>query len=223
MFQSRGLGDYVAGHWVKSLPLCLTWSIDGQQREEQRGRYVAPSWSWASINAGIPVSFPLERDMLEGVKGKLHAKTQVIDIHCELASSDPTGAFHSAYLAVTGLAVEAKLESLAAHNSQPLGGNLISRRGEFVIPFVGDYKPTTMIKLGKTAVQCLLICTWRDTAYLMVLAPVPSTRKYRRFGVVNTNAVKVLKLGHMFSGREQTCLIMETFFKSAEYQEFVIV
>lgn len=57
VFQSRGLGSYVAGHWAKSLSLCLPRSINGQLREEQSGLFVAPSWSWASILGGVAVSF----------------------------------------------------------------------------------------------------------------------------------------------------------------------
>jgi hypothetical protein len=223
VFQSRGLGNYVAGHWAKSLPFCLTWSTNGQKIEEQSSSFVAPSWSWASVRGGIAVTFPIKREVLDGVEGRLHSRTQLIDMHCELASSDPTGAIRSAYLVVTGLAVEAKIESLPGHTSQTLSGNVILRRGECVIPFVGDYKDSIVIECGKTAVQCLLICTWRDTAYLVVLAPVTGSRRYRRLGAIATNAAKVLKPGHIFEGREQTRLIMESFLKNAEHQEFTLV
>jgi len=152
--------------------------------------------------------FP-KRGVLEGVEGKLHSRTQIIDIHCELASSDSTGVICSVYLVVAGLAVEAKIESLAAYTSQTLNGNVILRRGEFVMPFVGDYKNPIMIECGKTAVQCLLICIWRDMAYLIVIAPVTSSRRYRRPGAIATNAAKVLKPSHVFEGKEQTCLVIE--------------
>lgn len=49
---------YLAGFWRNTLPYHLTWTVIGSYRGEIKGRqagaqYIAPSWSWASVGAGV--------------------------------------------------------------------------------------------------------------------------------------------------------------------------
>ncbi|KAE9378391.1 hypothetical protein N431DRAFT_435517, partial [Stipitochalara longipes BDJ] len=46
-FQTRGLGEFVAGMWINDLPLWLTWESSNPTAAYPKD-YIAPSWSWAS-------------------------------------------------------------------------------------------------------------------------------------------------------------------------------
>ncbi|KAL9619477.1 MAG: hypothetical protein Q9160_005914 [Pyrenula sp. 1 TL-2023] len=44
--------NYVVGHWDFDLPLSLLWDSSSLKRQPDKQNYIAPSWSWASINLG---------------------------------------------------------------------------------------------------------------------------------------------------------------------------
>lgn len=50
----RDLADdrYLAGLWNSSLPSHLLWTTDREFGSARKGKYIAPTWSWASIHRG---------------------------------------------------------------------------------------------------------------------------------------------------------------------------
>ena len=65
------LGEYLAGLWKHSLVSDLLWRINKLEHDIVRPtEYIAPSWSWASVNG--PVSFWPEPDtrLIEGTSGE---------------------------------------------------------------------------------------------------------------------------------------------------------
>jgi hypothetical protein len=68
-FQQRSKDEYVAGHWKSNLPVSLNWfrlldsslsdesgeALEKSYNEQERhgSIYLAPSWSWASVNGQI--------------------------------------------------------------------------------------------------------------------------------------------------------------------------
>jgi hypothetical protein len=86
--------EYVAGMWRKDLELQLCWVVFGRQRCRKTAPYIAPTWSWASLNATIV--YPL------GMRNEKDEKTsflaQVLDVRLQPAGPDPLGQLASASL-----------------------------------------------------------------------------------------------------------------------------
>jgi hypothetical protein len=56
-FQDKGLGEYSAGLWVEEVPMTLCWfsrpPTEGVTDNERTSTYVAPTWSWASVQGPL--------------------------------------------------------------------------------------------------------------------------------------------------------------------------
>lgn len=56
-FSQQGLIEYFAGFWVEGLPVTLCWFSrpppEGVTNNERPSTYVAPSWSWASVQGPL--------------------------------------------------------------------------------------------------------------------------------------------------------------------------
>lgn len=44
---------YLAGIWLKSLPLSLLWQVPAEARRPRPPEHTAPSWSWASVGGAV--------------------------------------------------------------------------------------------------------------------------------------------------------------------------
>lgn len=117
LFSSRYeivLGSYAAGHWFKMLPLSLYWMVYETDVVASPQQYLAPSWSWASVDSGI--NFPnygKESDMpiIKGLEAK------VLDLHVELSSSKVRfGAVKHARLQLEGAVLAATLHYEDEHH-----------------------------------------------------------------------------------------------------------
>ncbi|TGJ81296.1 hypothetical protein E0Z10_g7459 [Xylaria hypoxylon] len=91
--QYRDGDKYVAGLWKSEILLGLMWCSRGMLRERPK-TWIAPSWSWASIDSGV--WWPGKH--LEVVKGFL----TLVEANCVLAGLDPTGRLASASIVVRG-------------------------------------------------------------------------------------------------------------------------
>ncbi|KAI0538999.1 heterokaryon incompatibility protein-domain-containing protein [Xylaria digitata] len=98
--QYRDGDDYVAGLWKSEILLGLTWCSHGLLRERPR-EWIAPLWSWASIDSGV--WWPGKH--LEVVKEFL----TLVEVKCVLAGLDPTGRLTSASIVVRGPAATGML------------------------------------------------------------------------------------------------------------------
>lgn len=82
-FGDISLGTYLAGIWSSSLPLGLCWHAahtPGKRLSTVSSRYVAPSWSWASVSGNVNWDTRDFRPLVE-----------VIDAQCIHAGPDETG------------------------------------------------------------------------------------------------------------------------------------
>lgn len=96
-----GLGKYLGGIWSSQLPGALGWSrcLDGTRETRPRHAiatygYQAPSWSWASAEAGNGVQFFNDR-----VDGRL---LKLIAADCTPSGHDPFGQVSDGYCIVEG-------------------------------------------------------------------------------------------------------------------------
>ena len=87
--------DYLAGLWRDNLPEQLLWCVDFQDdgkrslAGEERPKYRAPSWSWASIEAPV-VQLSLER--------RVDHMATIIEAHVTPLTEDATGQVVDGYV-----------------------------------------------------------------------------------------------------------------------------
>jgi hypothetical protein len=82
-FNQISLGRYLAGHWSNVLNGDLCWysHYTPGKRLSTGTRYVAPSWSWASVSG--PVNWPFEADF--------EPVAEIISADCSPSGVDPMG------------------------------------------------------------------------------------------------------------------------------------
>ncbi|RDW72901.1 hypothetical protein BP6252_06808 [Coleophoma cylindrospora] len=117
---------YVAGHWLHQLPRQLLWTPKGMIAQSQSGKYIAPSWSWASQ----PVA-PLSNMQLDGLledEGAMDL-VKILGVEIEGARSEesPVGQLKSAELHIRGRLLPIQLD--LTEWRKPL------RKEELVVPY----------------------------------------------------------------------------------------
>jgi Heterokaryon incompatibility protein (HET) len=94
--QAAGPAPLVAGiPAINVLPWLLWESLSSKKRHTE---YIAPSWSWASVNCTYKINFINSYLTQPGLSVKLEPIAQVVDIAAEPAGLDPTGALKSGSL-----------------------------------------------------------------------------------------------------------------------------
>jgi hypothetical protein len=136
-FHEVDLGDYLAGLWSSTIKEGLCWQAGYEPgtRISNRPKYIAPSWSWASVSGAI--NWPCREPVTYVV--------EVQHVSCELAGADPTGAISSANLVLFGKIIE--LKAYLSEWQTPNGDVIQYLRFDafdFVAgsdEFVGSYRP----------------------------------------------------------------------------------
>ncbi|KAI1472826.1 HET-domain-containing protein [Daldinia caldariorum] len=91
---------YLAGLWYESLELDLLWARKRKPKAQQRSeRYIAPTWSWASISG------PVAYDLLSPLK----AHVQVLGTSCEYIDGNQFGQAAGGQLVLRGESVPCTL------------------------------------------------------------------------------------------------------------------
>jgi hypothetical protein len=214
VFQTQGLGDYVAGLWTKQLPLWLTWRTVISMPTLHEGPFTAPSWSWASIMSGTQIYFGIFKELAQTPKANLKVKLQIKDVGCKLASSDATGAIEYGSLTTSGPTVDAICVCR--------GGDFFLQRDGMEVIFNEDIIEELMRKWEGHTVHCLLICVLQDEVYFIVLAATGNANSFRRIGMAARETVQELGKQSYEEGAISYS-IMERWFESAEQREFTII
>jgi hypothetical protein len=93
------IGDrYVAGIWQSQLSSQLFWNVTVPWKGPSK-EYVAPSWSWASVNAGVHPSGVLETDI------------RIVDCHVDLVGEDPFGQLTGGHITIEGLIAPLRIKT----------------------------------------------------------------------------------------------------------------
>ena len=108
---STAANSYVAGLWRNNFVFELTWRAVEHEKNKQSS-YLAPSWSWASINGSVLYDFRIAIDEWEN-KPTVKMDCALDDVVCEAKlPSDPTGALKGAHTILTGPLVPVELMTL---------------------------------------------------------------------------------------------------------------
>jgi hypothetical protein len=223
IFRDKELGGFVAGMWTKALPLWLTWEVYGSQLSSDPAVYVAPSWSWISITSGNQIEYANCGWRKQGNSNHLlDIKLSILDVHCELAGTDPSGTIKSGYIDVLGPVVEATL----IYNYPPLlgqRGSLVRlppfslRRGDLQTDFTCDCQDRVWInaKEGQDVLLLLVYVDGRKCCFLVLMER--PTGEYVRIGISVREDV-----GEM-GGEGRELPIWDMWFRDAEEWEIKIV
>lgn len=113
--QQTNAGECFAGMWRKHLAEHMTWQVDtsGQKNRHTRHEtYVAPTWSWASVNVNVKMSFVVVDYSISAMGLTLpepHVVAEILDVQYSLAGLDPTGSLSDAILTIRAPVLPAEL------------------------------------------------------------------------------------------------------------------
>lgn len=114
--QDKYGGQYVAGLLKTDPWASLLWCRDENQIRRRPGRryeeYVAPSWSWASIDAPVLFYEAAGRQQRPAQPASLAVDPELHNIEVEPASSRETGAVKSGVIEMDALVVQARTVTL---------------------------------------------------------------------------------------------------------------
>jgi hypothetical protein len=94
-FQRIMKSNYLAGHWESTLPLSLLWERK-YRTTSAPSEYIAPSWSWASLNRAVMVSEHSPPYIIKSMS----CLGQLLDRTVFTAGDDPMGAVEYGELSV---------------------------------------------------------------------------------------------------------------------------
>lgn len=96
---------YLAGLWETDLVRQLAWS--GMNDSQRTSTYRAPSWSWASVDAPIRLSYPPD-----GTSEAFYPLVKVLNVEVESLTDDPMGQVVSGSLTLRCHLIELEVQSL---------------------------------------------------------------------------------------------------------------
>jgi hypothetical protein len=94
--------SYLAGLWLEDLASSLLWYVKGPRTPRRAQSYIAPTWSWASIDGCIGYFRERYQFHFQSLVGISEAK-------CFSSPSDPTGRVKSGQIILTGDVVPVSL------------------------------------------------------------------------------------------------------------------
>ncbi|KAH7116957.1 heterokaryon incompatibility protein-domain-containing protein [Dendryphion nanum] len=229
--------EYLAGLWRQNLIVALLWTTCDKRAATKISSYLAPSWSWASVNTPVSTSHIHNQYSLP--------LATLVDAKCVPLGADPTGQIASGYIIIKGrlapvlLPLQLHLEDtvVVLHDSQ--GGELkcvLDLDGAIIPEVVPAMVPgrtiTTgrrvnspdddhvrvyyMMKIRTVQVWCLLLATLASDSvaggfegYGLILAPCDaSSEKYCRIGMFRSGTVSEEGSKYLFDDCEETKVII---------------
>lgn len=170
LMQSR----YFAGLWETDLILQLPWDYS-RLGTWKRGTkpYVAPSWSWASVEDASPRFAEIYKTA--GYQPLL----EVLKVHVELAGADEMGQVKGGYLTVRGHLIEI----VHKHGDIVIDGQSCNHE---VHVGVSGGRDNPMLNGPQTFVCLPVYATWelRLALYSLMLERVGTGNEYRRVGLL---------------------------------------
>jgi hypothetical protein len=177
---------YIAGLWEEHFIYHLLWTVspkDNLAREKTRcyrpNEYVAPTWSWASVNGPIWPWIAWK----EKLSGNLHhhVTASIADLDIEYAGPDTFGQVKSGYVCLAGPLVE-----VTVHKNR----ELFDKDGHIAARLWLDVSEDQVASNLALVWICLYMLAYPDTpdsyheAYGLLLRPTPgSENQFERAGL----------------------------------------
>jgi hypothetical protein len=162
LFADQLCSPYLAGLWLEGLWHTLSWCRNGQESIERPKNYIAPSWSWAAINAGVDWLILSTRT---STKKRVEILGAVVD-----HAGDAFGQVTHGWIRVTGPLVE---------NVSPLTNGPTS--------FLGRIYPDYPLEAPPEEVHCLLLGESTSAVivyyFLLLITSSKDSNVYERYGM----------------------------------------
>ena len=179
--------QYAAGLWLTQLPRQLLWNSRDLTPIENGGKYIAPTWSWASMSIGAVWNFKPHR-ILE-LKGIMDLVRVVgADIRGTNQIKYPLGELESASLRIRG-----RLMPISLDHSQWQSG---STRKDCLVQY---WKPSTSKPpTHETFLVPVLFTRWHerlpaDTTNSLLLEATSTKGTFRRIGTARLSSLCPLR------------------------------
>lgn len=91
-------GRYLCGIWTGDAERSLIWAVNEPNSATDKAKYVAPSWSWASISRGVSWKIPNYRNN----GSQITIAVDDANSGCVLDTTDPFGRVRAGWLCVKG-------------------------------------------------------------------------------------------------------------------------
>ena len=99
---------YVAGLWKETLPQGLCWTVQGTNLAQPQQKYVAPSWSWASVDGAVEYVGPFNAEFTDKI---INWEAKLVDFNIEIQGKNDLGTVkEDSYLMLHGPMVPCTLE-----------------------------------------------------------------------------------------------------------------
>jgi hypothetical protein len=184
--------EYYAGLFSGLIAEGLLWRPDQAQGLKRPQQYIAPSWSWLSLNGPIVLSVPespadsWDPKQLDPWKSML----ENIQIHLTPKGKDPYGSLLGGKMDLTGWLKSAQIFRYYIdddHNSTEIG---LEADGKYMAIFHLDVEDDAPAIGDRQDVECLYVLDYefidkmeRDKASnILVLRQVKGGREYQRIG-----------------------------------------
>jgi hypothetical protein len=162
LFADDLCSPYLAGLWLEGLWYTLSWYRHDRESIERPKEYIAPSWSWVSINAGVNWLIQLPG---YSIKKRVEIRDAVVE-HV----GDPFGQVSHGWVRVTGPFVETVS---------------LSKTGQTA--FLDDIYPDYPRETPPLAVHCLLLgertSSWTENYFLLLVISSKDPNVYERYGM----------------------------------------
>jgi hypothetical protein len=105
--------EYLAGLWKANMPNDLCWSVDyisspSSEPQLHPNSFIAPSWSWASVNGALSFVDPHPMPLFDPVT--------IVDVKCSVPGLNPYGEVTDGFLVLQGLVVPMTINCRQPHD-----------------------------------------------------------------------------------------------------------
>src|SRR6266536_611248 len=151
--------DYLARLWLGDIASGLLWYVKGPNMPRRAQQYIAPTWSWASIDG--PIEYFKERYQFQ-----FQSLISVSDAKCVSSPSDPTGRVTAGQITLTGTIVPVLLNVIPfpeGYKSEYTGGpSYASRTHVDQLVLVRQPLPENLYSYEVLCDEELNLSLWRD-------------------------------------------------------------
>ena len=183
--QSSSGRSYAAGLWREDFERQLLWKVNHDQRDSLDScvrPYVAPSWSWLSVDGPIAYHHTGDRQKV------FHL--EVIDLKLELSNKSIFGPFKSGYIRARGMLLPATLQPIGNKEGDVPGWEPRSIRHR-LFEDSDDNTPVWLDTATETERNVFWVLVWstgRELSGLLLASTGAKPDEYRRIGIFYLDA-----------------------------------
>jgi hypothetical protein len=181
-FQIYNIGVYAAGLWEKHLHTQILWRSSAHGKLRTRSsKYIAPTWSWASLSGGVYFLGAQAHRPGNNILRCTKIVGSILEVHCTPGGLDALGSVVDGYLRVRGQIVQATLTTAANPRRQrelSEGPETSERSPPYLFEIVND-KDGSSCRFVPDSLSDIDVLTPRQSIFCLLwsLSPKQEPRK----------------------------------------------